>query len=57
MIVTVELPDALFLELENLAEEMSLSRDDLYTLALEEYAKKRRDDLNSAKLDSSFCDP
>lgn|GEM_PF-1705716 len=53
--MTIDLADSLYLEQEKLAEELGLSRDELYTLALEEYAKKRLDDLDSAKLDAFYA--
>lgn len=56
MKTAISLPDPLFAEAEDLAQQLGVSRSQLYALALAEFVSRRKDDDVTARLNAVFRD-
>jgi len=56
MKVAVSIPDDLFRQADQLAEETGSTRSALYARALSEFLRKRRDDAITEKLNKALAD-
>ena len=53
----ISLDEKLFREAEAAAKELSVSRSELFAIALREYLKRRRDDEITARLNEVYAEP